>query len=573
MKDYINTIKQSLTAEDISFLEEIYAPKAVAVPPSDAFRDLCVMPDGEIRCYGSVNKKTPHEIGDEVYISSVDCGLSWKMHRKIKGSLGAAVKSPYSNRWITPFIGEDGCYMRVSEIGPDDTNFKSVPLNLKIGAYHLPIALRGKKRWIFASDYQRHSAVFISDDDGDSWRSFEIEESDHFKLEGPHKGVRWENSGMEPTVTELSDGTLMMMLRTSTDYHYVAYSYDFGDSWTKPVASQFHSTLTNPELLRLSDGRIVFFYNNSRPLPEQDKSVVWPELGEGERNGTWEDVFTNRDTNCAVISDDDGKTWKGFREIKLNDLRNTCDFRSSGGNTGSSSLDKSVHQFQAIELPFNKIMVHVGQHELVRKIMIFDIDWLLENERSEDFSMGLGNLSTQTYLKSISGCFAGWPGHCAWNRTNGAVLVPDPIGDRTEVLLLKNTYDDRLVSNAQGAVWNFPAAKKGKIEISLNVMGEGLRVSVLDHWMNPIDLTVEMYAQFTFVVRPDKMKNADWNKLTLVFDTEKKLMQVNMENEILAEIDMQNTAPNGLCYLHLQTVFDSGDKIGSLVKKLNFKGE
>ena len=297
---------------------------------------------------------------------------------------------------------------------------------------------------------------------------------------------------------ELNDGRLMAMLRTSTDYHYVSYSDDHGESWSRPAPTAFHSTLTNPHLLRLADGRILFFFNNTRPLPEQAKDDVWPPLSEDEKRGVWEDVFTNRDANCVAVSEDDGKSWFGFRELNLNSLRNTCDFRSSGSN--ASGRDKSVHQFQALELPMHKVLVQVGQHANVRRLILFDVDWLYETDRAEDFRCGLGALSTQVYLRSVSGGFRGFTGHCAWNRTNGAVPVPDPSGDHTEALLLKNTDDDRLLSNAQGAVWNFPAAFCGEVHVALSVRGAGLRLSLLDHWMNPIDLTVERYAQFTCVL-------------------------------------------------------------------------
>ena len=82
------------------------------------------------------------------------------------------------------------------------------------------------------------------------------------------------------------------------------------------------------------------------------------KLSEDEKRGVWEDVFTNRDANCVAVSEDDGKSWFGFRELNLNSLRNTCDFRSSGSN--ASGRDKSVHQFQALELPMHKVLVQVG---------------------------------------------------------------------------------------------------------------------------------------------------------------------------------------------------------------------
>lgn len=49
---------------------------------------------------------------------------------------------------------------------------------------------------------------------------------------------------------------------------------------------------------RLEDGRLLFFWCNTTPLPEMETA-----------NGVWDDVFTNRDVTHVAISEDDGKTW------------------------------------------------------------------------------------------------------------------------------------------------------------------------------------------------------------------------------------------------------------------------
>jgi hypothetical protein len=76
-------------------------------------------------------------------------------------------------------------------------------------------------------------------------------------------------------------------------------------------------------------------------LPELNHDAQ-PGLNQSEREGRSEDFFTNRDVIHAAISADDGRTWRGFRELYLNDRRNDADFRTTGGN--AESLDKSIHQ-------------------------------------------------------------------------------------------------------------------------------------------------------------------------------------------------------------------------------------
>ena len=97
-----------------------------------------------------------------------------------------------------------------------------------------------------------------------------------------------------------------------------------------------------------------------------------------------EDVFTNRDANHAALSLDDGKTWRGFREVLLNPIRNDSDFRTSGGK--GEAVDKSVHQFQALEMPYGKILLSCGQHKYARRLILLDPKWLLETSREEDFA-------------------------------------------------------------------------------------------------------------------------------------------------------------------------------------------
>ena len=578
--DQIDSIRSRMTDEDVDELTRIYAPTVVANAPSCAYTSLSVQPDGEIRCYGSraTNPEDDTLPREPVYIASTDGGLSWKMHRFNKEALGSYVKSPYSDRCLAqkPGFGSVSSIAVCEHGGGDSTDYYTVPLDTALFA-KMPIPLRHAKRWVLAGSYsvpvgeryEYHTAVYLSDNDGSDWRRVELEQADHFKIEPPHLSLRWENPGIEPSVVELDDGTLLMMLRTSTDFHWYSVSHDHGDSWTAPQPTTFHSTLTNPELLRLRDGRIVFFYNNTRPLPEFDKTQCFPPLHPTILDGTWEDVFTNRDSNCVVISEDDGSTWRGFRELMLSAYRNNADFRTVGAN--ACSLDKSVHQFQALELPCGKILVHVGQHEKLSRLVIFDPQWLYEDHREENLRFGLERLSTQVYVRSISGSSNPRPGHCAWNRTNGALLVPDPVGDMSEAILLRNVPDDRLWNGYQGIVWNYPAMRAGELRLRMMVCGAGLRLALLDHWMNPCDDTVPLYAAFDFSVTGDTVDKDFWHELTVRFDTDRQTAVLLADGRECAAVPLKAAVPHGVCYLHLQTLTGAGDSVGSLVKDFSVR--
>lgn len=582
MNNYLENMKNRLSDEDKILLKQIYEPTVVTIPPSDACRSMCVTPDGEIRIYGSINKCNPDDVGTLVYISSTDCGLSWKTHlmkdTNMLGSAGCNLKigryiSCYPNELrmdLKESFGESGTWAIINDEGYDSTNNRFIKLSDKlVHVLKLPFFLESCNRWFIIgehrySDMTKNVVIFYSDDDGETWVENVIEETaPKFETVPPHKGSRWQEYSCEPTIAELSTGELIMIVRTSQNYHYIYRSGDKGITWSKPEPSAFHGTITMPVLHKLSDGRIVFFWCNNQPMPELDHESTFPPLDQATKRGVWEDVFTNRDVNHLAISEDDGKNWIGFRELFLNTIRNNADFRSIGG---VNSRDKSVHQAQLLELPYNKLLIHFGQNAISRKAVILDIDWLYEKERFEDFRLGLQNVSTHMYVKSNLGGYRGFSGHCAYNRTNGALLVPDPDGNFEEALQLCRIEDDRLVYKKQGVVWNFPSSKKGRVEIRLRVIKSGVKVSLTDHWYNPADETAADDTQLSFEY---KCVSADkWDMVVVEYDTDKMTGKIFVNEELSDTIKLRYKAPNGLCYLHIQTLAEVQDFEGTLIKTL-----
>lgn len=591
MDSLLNTMASRLSAQDMRRLKAIYAPQVMAVPPNNACIDLCVLADGEIRHYGEKD-------GQRMYLASRDCGLSWKEYDVEDRSVFCSGRqNPHTGRWFASFSieGEDGYqpgqlptppaeasgwYALLSDEGPDGqvrwVKISDLPAIVPRPAFFLK---NSSRVLIFAQTKDEvfggyHPVEAISDDNGETWRVIHLQGVPAHISTPPHKGPRWQNGSCEATLAERSDGSLLLLSRTSHDYLYQYESFDGGLTWTDPRPSTFHNTLTMPCLLRLSDGAILSIWCNTQPLPELDKTTLSPALVESEING-WggEDVFTNRDANHAAISFDDGKTWRGFRELLLNPVRSRTDFRSVGGFAGGN--DKSVHQFQAIELPYGKILMVCGQNVESRRIVIFDPRWLLEDSRSEDFSTGIGNLSTQVYLKSISGN-ARWkngsrlPGHCSWNRTEGACMAPSPDGNFEEALYIRPGVDPMLYCATQGAVWNFPAAHSGRVQIRLLMRESGVRLTLTDRWFNPCDTACASLSPFSVDLDSSSLPREKWLEISL--EWKDGVCRAFADEALFAELEASAMYPHGLSYLVIQSP-DEYRGEGTYIKTLSMNAQ
>jgi len=559
------------------FFDEIRAPCVVATPPTFAVRDMCRTADGEIRHYGwqGVSGSSRRR----VYLASRDNGITWSTHIAPKGAAEAMVKSPWSGDWI--YFGYDWetlkyCLVR-SKVGPGDPKPEWTPLDWRSHELRQIFPMTSRKRWIASfSDTQcitgdcYRATVAYSDDDGRSWTRVRIPPVENVpRLHSGDKRPHWFNNGCEPSVVELKDGSLLMAVRTSGEHHAFFTSKDGGETWGKGKEHPaFWAANTMPYLFRLSDGRLLFFWNNTAMLPTRDASET-PELGDSELSGRWESVFTNRDALHAAISDDDGRTWRGFREIALTDPRNAADFRELGPG---EEHDKSVHQTQALELPNGKVLLAYGQNSAARRLMIFSPDWLLDTSREEDFRTGLGNVSNHLYVRSLSGGSRGWAGHCAWNRVAGALLVRDPDTDNPppgqkrsvrEVLQLTRVEDPRLVSDRQGVVWNFPAMVRGRVLLGCRVEGAGFRLTLADHWMNPCDEVGPVRSPLSIPLTFAELPSGAWHDLAVDWDERAGTATVSVDGKVIRKVALSRCSAFGLSYLHLQTLAETTDPKGT----------
>ena len=249
MTSYLEKMEARLTADQKDMLQRIWAPTVVATPLSDSRRDVCILPDGEIRSYGMLYADRQFgQKGQTAYLSSTDCGLSWTRHYGYgkmnactyieKGGVYLAACDMHgNNRGI-----EQGLYVYRSFIGPDDPDPQVIKLSdERYGESYLPVQSAYSDRVWFTAQLNSAPEFFWSDDLGLTWNRRQIPDPRTFEPVFPHKGTRWvQDSCTEPNVIEVKENHLLMILRTPMDCFWKSESMDGGDSWSAPEPTDFY---------------------------------------------------------------------------------------------------------------------------------------------------------------------------------------------------------------------------------------------------------------------------------------------------------------------------------------------
>ncbi|NWK54402.1 exo-alpha-sialidase [Verrucomicrobiaceae bacterium N1E253] len=545
----------------LSFAAE--APYIVATPPADAGRGLIRVSDKEIRHY-------PGKGGKQM-LQSLDNGETWKLVPLPASYPGATclskespaiAQNPVSKEFIRfePLYrgknNDDGVY--ITEGGIDgkwnlvrDKDGNSVRPG---GILRNPLWVNQNKR-IVIPGHGGGCYTWYSDDQGLSWqRSNKIQSPPH-QLGGIHKGTRWNHGMVEATLVELKNKKLWMVARTAQDQHYQSFSSDFGKTWSKAEPSRFWGTITMPTFHRLDDGRILFLWSNTTALPEIETAT-----------GRGEDAFTNRDTIHAAISEDEGKTWIGFRELILDEHRNRGDYGTFNG-----SQDRGKHQAEVVQLDQNRVLYSCGQHAMHRRLMIMDVRWLYEKERSSDLAKdGTKDWTTHQFI-------AKYVGHCAYNRTHGAQVEDG-------ALRLRRVEASNLTNPNQGAVWNFPAGDTGRLttKVRLEPGGAGLQIALTDRWFSAVDHSVDQLANYVLkidgegktpegkrLLTPGKV-----HELAITWQGVDKKGSATLSldgRKTTIKIPCQHATPNGISYVHFYNPATTTDTNGASVMSTHAK--
>jgi hypothetical protein len=271
----------------------------------------------------------------------------------------------------------------------------------------------------------RHETVIQYSDDGG--RTWHLSPS---RLTSPcYPGYNGSNEGAcEPCFEELAEGRIWMLMRTQAGCLYESFSSDDGTTWSPAAPSRFPSSNSPANLLRHQDGRLVLTWNHCELPPRH--------AGQG--------VYGGRDALHIAMSDDEGRTWRGFREIYLDHRRN---------ENPAARGDRGTAYPLAAFATDGTIVVLAGQGHGGRGPILVDPDWVTATAAETDFSDGLAQWSVYRHTGPAT----------RWYRARevGCVLVETPGEPGTRSLHVRRPAD----TEAETAVWNFPNGQAGELTL------------------------------------------------------------------------------------------------------------
>jgi BNR repeat-like domain len=351
---------------------------------------------------------------------------------------------------------------------------------------------------------QHTGTVLYSDDEGATWR-----QSNDLKVETPDLLTL---GAVEPVVIQLKDGRVWMMIRTEKGRYYESFSDD-GAVWSRPRPSSFISSDSPAGLTRLPDGRLVILWNNSLRYAY---------------------AYGGRQVLHGAISDDDGKTWRGYREVYRDPHRN--DAAPSGGDHGTAyPVARSTKN--------GRVYFSTGQGPSTATILL-DPDWLLESSQREDFSHGLDDWSVY--------------------GTKGVELHTDPAKNRK--LLTIRKIDPGWPSTA---VLNFPAAKGGHLLVKMRIAQPfvSATITLTDHYSVPFDPEAELNALYTFTVASGGLPGSVnlnpgvWHLVALEWNSGRELCSVSVDGRLVSVL-RQMRRSSTLSYIRFSSMSETSEASG-----------
>ncbi|MBI2479809.1 MAG: exo-alpha-sialidase [Planctomycetia bacterium] len=377
----------------------------------------------------------------------------------------------------------------------------------------------------------RHKTVIqYSDDNGETWSESES------RLTSPcYEGFNGNNEGAcEPAIEQLKDGRIWTLMRTQAGFLYESHSSDNGTTWQAAIASRFNTSTGPPNIMRHKNGWLVVSWNNCEMPPRA--------AGEG--------VYGGRDALHIAVSDDEGKTWRGFREIYLDHRRN--DNPASSGDRGTAYPLGAFTED-------GKIVMLAGQGAGGRNPILIDPQWIVETQAHTDFSDGL----TQWSVYKQHGPAKRW-----WRaRAVGCELVANPTDSSVRSLHIRKA--DELP--ADGATWNFPNGWIGSLtaRVMIHDGSRGGTICLNDRMFDPVNDYGDEFAVFRAEFGTDAsdavLTRGQWHDVSLQWNLAAAKCQLLVDGTQVGELPIRNKTLNGISYVRFRSAAKELDTAGFLV--------
>jgi len=395
-------------------------------------------------------------------------------------------------------------------------------IQLRSGRIVLPFCFLTQRSWsnrgsgpdAFTYTGKFSSSVLYSDDGGDSW----IQSTE---LKTPTPDITTILGAIEPVVLELRDGRVWMLIRTQMGRFYESFSAD-GAEWSRPRPSEIISSDSPAGLIRLKDGRILLIWNNCLRFPY---------------------AYGGRHVLHAAVSEDEGRSWRGYREILRDPSRDRPPLPS--GDFGVSySLPALLNDGKAI--------FGFGYYRDIPAVLL-DPRWLYATSQHADFSTGLDEWSTF--------------------GTRGVEIVPHPQRSGARVLSLRKPEADWPAA----AVWNFPAGGKGSLSLRLLLKPgfRGASLGLTDHFSVPFDLEDRIFNLVNLKIGPNgELANGKslglgrWHQLKFDWDTSRYQCRVMLDGHQIQVVPLTRMSRWGVSYLRIRSTAESTDDAGLLVESV-----
>jgi len=517
-------------------LTKIWSPVAVGVPGANE-AVVVRMPDDELRVF-YVFRPDGTEIRS---IGSKDNGRSWGPERtefKLPGVAYYGVQvvvdrhgelqcmfhilgkgdNGYNGRhydvWHTRTMGKRAHWTEPAKIYDGYVGSLRGFLKLASGRLILSVsvAVPSRAKPIPGEpDYGWNDAVvFYSDDDGANWK----QGTDRLMVLQDESRGKTRYGAVEPHMIEHINDQIWMLIRTKNGFFWVSTSDDGGTTWPQPVKSRLISSDSPAASARLRDGRLVLLLNSCQ---------------------RWDDprsyAIGGRHVLHAAISDDDGKTWQGFREILRDDQS------AERGDRGTSYAT-------ATETADGNVVVVSGQGKGKKQILLFNPNWLTERNVHDDFSNGLSQWTTY--------------------EAKGSDLAVHPMQSGKQVLSIRKIEP----AAEAGAVWNFPLAAAGKVNLRMKLGAAGAdgTIALSDHYAVPGDTKAEENSLYALRINQLSLDDG-WRDVAIEWASD-GAATVSVDGKQAATLQRIRAPMFGVTYLRLK----SADDLGFVVESVSFEG-